>query len=150
MPAAGQIVRALDFTEARYAADIGNIDNVTETTPQIGDPEVSVTVIAPTSGKLGIVIGGGADDSAGERVFLEPLVREGSSTGADVFVGEQQTTGWGSSPGATAPMYGGGIPHIVSGLTPGAAYWCAVTYRVSGGTTADVNSRTIFVVPLAA
>lgn len=150
MPAAGQIIRALDFTAAQYAADPGNIPDVIETTPQIGNPEVSVTVVAPTSGRLGIIVGGGGVDSAGNRVLLEPLVRAGSSAGADVSATDVQVSGWGSSPGATAAMYGGGIPHIVSGLTPGAVYWCAVTYRVTGGSTADVAARSIFVLPLAA
>lgn len=150
---AGSIIRALDFPPAEYASDETTISNPTNTSYAAGSPEVSVTFMAPTSGRLVLVVGGSVGNSAGgNRIFLSPEVREDDSSGDVVLSPSVIPHGYSSIRGAGGFHYGSRRT-LLEGLTAGATYFARVMHVVvsaDGGTnTSDINARDITVAPAA-
>lgn len=149
---AGQPIKALDYPPAVWAQDSTQINNPANTGYILGTPEVSVTFIAPTSGRVLLVVGGGLGNSAGsDRIFLSPEVRLTNSAGAVIVQASVTERGYGSQNQAAAFHYGS-RESVLDGLTPGQQYWAAVKYvRIddpAGTTTADIAVREILVAPL--
>lgn len=149
--AAGRPVKALDYPPAVWAQSSTQINNPVVGGYVLGTPSVTVTFTAPTSGRVLLIVGGGAGNSAGaDRIFLAPEVRETSSGGALVLAPSAPARGWASDMCASAFTYGS-RETVLDGLTPGQVYWAAVKYSVvndSGPTTADIAAREIVVVPI--
>jgi hypothetical protein len=148
---AGQPVKALDFPPPKWAQDTTQINNPSSFTYTVGSPEVSVTFVAPTSGRVLIVVGGGAGNSAGaDRIFLSPEVRLTNSSGAVVLTPSVTNRGWTSDNCAGGFVYGS-RESVLEGLTPGQIYFARVLYSVAtgdaGASTADIAARDITVVP---
>ncbi|MGI5286650.1 hypothetical protein ACQEVF_25380 [Nonomuraea polychroma] len=148
---AGRPVRALDYPPAVWDQDTTSILNPTNTSYITGSPEVSVTFIAPTSGRVLIVVGGGLGNSSGaNRIFLSPEVRETDSAGDLVLAASVTNRGFGSDNSSAGAHYGS-RESVLEGLTPGQLYYAVVKYVVinDGGTnTADIAARDITVVPI--
>lgn len=149
---AGRPVRALDYPPAKWAQDTTAINNPSNTSYATGSPEVSVTFIAPTSGRVLIVVGGGLGNAAAaDRIFLSPEVRLTNSSGALVLSPSVTNRGFGSD-NASSGFHYGSRESVLEGLTPGTLYYAVVKYVVitgdAGTTSADIAARDITVVPI--
>ncbi|MGI5293276.1 hypothetical protein ACQEVF_59565 [Nonomuraea polychroma] len=150
--AAGEHVKALDYPPAVWNQDATQINNPANSGYITGTPEVSVTFIAPTSGRVLLVVGGGLGNGAGgDRIFLSPEVRETDAAGALVLSPSVVNRGFGSDNAAAAFHYGS-RESVLEGLTPGTLYYAVVKYAVAttdaGGSTQDIGCREIIVAPL--
>lgn len=149
---AGRPVEALDYPPAVWAQDTTAINNPSNSSYAAGSPEVSVTFIGPTSGRVLIIVGGGlGNGAAGDRIFLSPEVRLTNSSGAVVLSPSVTNRGFGSDIAASGFHYGS-RESVLDGLTPGQVYFARVMYAVAtsdaGASTQDIAARDITVVPL--
>ncbi len=136
-----------------------NLDNL-DPDYEPGAPQVAVSFIAPASGAVLIVVGGGGRDNDGtSRVFLAPEVREGEGYEATETVGrivadptdsdDFVVHGWASSGQADEYMYGSRAS-VLDGLTPGAPYFARAMHSVEtpADGSADLTVREVLVIPL--
>jgi hypothetical protein len=149
---AGRPVRAIDYPPAKWSQDATAINNPTSASYITGSPEVSVTFIAPTSGRVLLVVGGGLGNAAaGDRIFLSPEVRLTNSSGALVLSPSVTNRGFGSD-SCSAGFHYGSRESVLEGLTPGTLYYAVVKYAVAtsdaGASTQDIACRDITVAPL--
>lgn len=149
--AAGEQVKALDYPPAVWAQNATTINNPTNAGYLTGTPEVSVTFMGPTSGRVLLVVGGGLGNGAGgDRIFLAPEVRETNAAGALILSPSVTSYGFGSDSAASAFHYGS-RESVLEGLTPGQVYYAVVKYAVAtdaGAATQDIACREIIVAPL--
>lgn len=147
----GEIVLARDIPPAVMAQDNTILLQLTNTTYATGTPEVGTTFVAPTSGRVVIVVGGGArDNGTGDRVFLSPQVFIGTDASLDEVLAPTVFRGFGSDDGTTEFMYAS-RSSLLTGLTPGQVYYARAVHLTTPGTdpdTADINSREIIVSPV--
>lgn len=148
---AGRPIKALDWPPAVFAQDITQINNPTNTSYIVGTPEVSVTFVAPTSGRVLLVVGGGLGNSAGgDRIALVPEVREDNSSGALVLSPTVTERGY-STQNQSIGFHYGSRESILDGLTPGQTYYAVVKYAIfddAGASTGDIACRDILVAPV--
>lgn len=149
---AGRPVKALDFPPPVWAQDTTAINNPSNSSYSAGSPEVSVTFVAPTSGRVLLIVGGGLGNSAGaDRIFLAPEVRLTNSAGAMVLTPSVTNRGI-SSDNCSSGFHYGSRESVLEGLTPGTVYFARVMHAVStsdaGASTADIAARDITVVPV--
>ena len=152
----GSRVLAMDYTPSVTVFDTTQISNITSTAYTAGSPEVGVTFMAPTTGRVLITTGGGFrnNGSNADRVFLSPQVFLGTdNTGTEVLH-------------PTAPQYGvssgGGYTlddfqflsrtTLLDQLTPGSTYYvrtmhCQVNHLATPAGTVDLVDRTLVVAP---
>lgn len=133
-----------------WAADNTDINNVTNTSFTVGSPEVSVTFIAPLSGRVLVINGGGCRNNTGaDQMFIDSEIRVTNSSGTQIR--GPSVTGEGTiscADESTAHEYKSRA-YVRSGLTPGQQYFARILYRTtSGGGTADVAARSIIVQPI--
>lgn len=143
---AGSEVLALDYMDPVYASSDTLIDDVTSTTYIAGSPTVQATFIAPSSGRVMLVIGGGARSPA--RIMMALLVTEGASA-SDPFeiTATVVGNGWTQTPDSASYQHGSRIT-MLEGLKPGQQYFVQHRYRSIDGTTGDINNRNIIAVPI--
>lgn len=148
--AAGSTVKGVDTPPTVYAQDTTAITDISSTTYITGTPEVGVTFIAPTTGRVKISIAGSLRNNAAnsDRVALAPQVFVTNSSGTEiltptVFRGVC-TDGTPSSDFCTY-----GHTTLLEGLTAGQQYYARVMHAKfgSGGTTCDIAMRDILVAP---
>jgi hypothetical protein len=129
---------------------IANFAVATGFTFETGSPEVGVFFIAPTSGRVMVIVGGGArDNSAGSRVFIGFEIRRIDGNG-EVIQSPNDTRSYGVPSQEINFVYGCRIRFIES-LTPGEQYYARVQHAVDVATdpdTHDISARDISVVPL--
>lgn len=150
MPTAGQRVLALDFTAAVTAIDNVNSQLNLTGTPAIGSPELGVTFTAPSSGKALVTLTAAANDSSGAFAsILDVRIYEDDAAGAivvDLNTGRRlQIMG-----ASTTQVDWLTRTDLIEGLTPGQVYYARTYVYATGGTTCDVYTRQISVVPLPA
>ncbi len=150
----GSIITGLDLPPAVYDSDDTLLLNLTVLDYTVGSPEVGVTFVAPTSGRVRLTVGGGLrDSSAVDRVFLSPQVFRGSSSsGTEVLAPSVTIRGFGSTDKSNEFVYASRTS-MLTGLTPGTTYYARVMYVVSpaaaaANATADIGFRDIAVVPV--
>lgn len=148
---AGAPMKALDWPPAVWSQDTTQINNPTNTSYITGSPEVSVTFIAPTSGRVLLVVGGGLGNSAGsDRIALSPEVRETNSSGTLILSATVTERGY-SAENQSVGFHYGSRESVLDGLSPGQVYYAAVKYIVfadPGAQTGDIAAREIIVVPI--
>lgn len=117
-----------------------------------GPPECGVAFIAPTSGRMLIVVGAGIRDSSGmNRVFVGPEVYRGTDAGGtSVTTGAFQEVV--SSPVETKSIYASRTT-LLTGLTAGEVHYARVYHYTLPHTgtvaaTSDVFVREIIAAPL--
>ncbi len=115
-----------------------------------GEADIAVAVTAPNSGKLLVVVGGGArDNSSAERFRLSFEIRTNTRGGA-VVLAPDELRGWVTAREAASYMFGSRVI-IVENLTPTALYWVRAVFQSSSGSdpdTVDWQYPGILVVPL--
>lgn len=144
----GELVLSTDFPPSVYSLDDTRISDISSTSYISGTPIVSVYFKAPTSGRVLLTVGGGLQDSStANRVHLAPVVRQDDPNGTAVVSADVVTRGIGSPEQCTSFMYLSRTT-LLTGLTPGRTYYAHTAYKVSGGTSGDIQSRDISVVPV--
>lgn len=147
----GSQVYGADFPPGQYDQDWTTQLNVTSTSYITGNPEVAVSITAPTSGKVMVVVGAGVRNNAAtdERIIVTYEVLEEGSQGP-VFTSESAYRGI-TSCGIQASQeytYQGNFS-LETGLTPGRQYFFRVKHRsINGAGTGDIASRDITVWPV--
>ncbi|MGI5155833.1 hypothetical protein [Microbispora sp. CA-102843] len=148
---AGQPILAADYPPPVWAQDTTAITNPAVTSYIAGTPQVSVTFAAPTSGRVLLVVGGGAGNSAAsDRIALAPEVRLTNVSGQIVLSASVTSRGWSTDNCSSGYVYGS-RESVLEGLTPGQTYFARVMYAVFNDgkpQTADISCREIIVVPL--
>lgn len=148
---AGTRILAADFPVGVGVVDDTNQENISTTTYTAGSPVVDRTFVAPTSGRILLIVGGGARDNAGtpsNRAFITPEVFEGvDASGTQVLPPDVTTRGVTSVNTSSTPGFWCRAS-LLEGLTPEATHYARVLYRVDGGTTVDVIARDIEVIPV--
>lgn len=151
---AGTEILALDFPPAVWDYNTTQIDNWSTTTYGPGSPIVSVTFMAPSSGRVLVIVGGGLGNSASSRrIFIAAQVFEGTSaSGTEVMSPTVRGHGITSENSSSAFHYHS-RETILSGLTPGATYYARTMHAVAttadaGTVTADIAVRQIIVAPI--
>lgn len=128
------------------------LSNLTNTAYAVGSPEVGTYFVAPNSGRVRMIIGGGSRDGptgGTDRVFISPQVFLGSALGSE-FLAPTIDRGVGSDESSTEFQYGSRVT-MLSGLTPGKIYYARTVYAIAGplaDASADVASRDITIIPL--
>jgi hypothetical protein len=144
----GELVAAIDMPPAVWAFDDTRISDISSTAFISGSPLVSVYFKAPTSGRVLLTVGGGLQDSStANRVHLAPVVREDGPSGTAVVSADVTTRGIGCPEQTTSFTYLSRTT-LLTGLQPGRTYYAHLAYKVSGGTSGDIQSRDITVVPV--
>lgn len=150
------LIRGLDTPPTVWNQSSSPLLNWLDGSPVPGTPEVGIAFIAPTSGSVMVIVGGGVRDSDGtNRVFLRPEVYLGTSAagGSLTQVLSGSFREFASTPPETQTVYGSRAS-ILTDLFPGEVYYARVTHYAvnpSGGAvsaTNDVFCREIVVVPL--
>ncbi|WP_143082139.1 hypothetical protein [Nonomuraea wenchangensis] len=145
----GAVASASDFPPSVYAFDDTRISDIDSTSYITGSPVVFVYFTAPTSGKVLLTIGGGLQDSStANRVHLAPVVREDGPGGSAVVSANVVTRGIGCPEQTTSFMYLSRTS-LITGLTPGRTYYAHTAHKVSGGSSGDIASRDLTVVPVS-
>ena len=150
--AAGRRVKAVDFTRAVFNYNQISQGNIADTTYVVGDPETAVRFMAPTSGRVGVMLSAGLRNNSTaneDRVFVSFRVLEGDPQDGNLIQTEDAKNGR-SNPaqGADDYQYGGQMT-MVDGLTPGVWYFAQVRHRTTlGMSDVDIAYRGIMVIPV--
>lgn len=149
---AGSTVNALDTPPTVFAQDITTISNLSNTTYSELTPEVGVTFVAPTTGRVTISIGGSLRNNAAnsDRVALAPQVYLGSNSSGTEVLAPSVFRGVCTDGIPTAGDYCTyGHTTLLTGLTPGSTYYARVMAIKFGsaGSTVDIAMRDIHVAP---
>lgn len=149
---AGVPFRATDFTRSKFSFAQTDINNISDTSYTVGTPEIAVRFMAPTSGRVAVVLQAGCRNNGAnaDRIFVTYRILEGDPDDGDLFQTDEVKFGR-SNPatGADEHQYAGALS-IVSGLTPGQFYYAQVRHRTTlGSGTADVAYRGILVFPVS-
>ncbi|TDE40494.1 hypothetical protein E1295_31845 [Nonomuraea mesophila] len=144
----GERVKGGDFPPSVYAFDDTRQSDISSTSYVSGSPLVSLYFIAPTSGRVLLTIGGGVQDSSSANpVYLSPVVREDGPAGAAIVEANAETRGISCPRQTTSFMYVSRTT-LLEGLTPGRTYYVHTAHRVPAGTSGDIQSRDLTVVPV--
>ncbi|WP_157520877.1 hypothetical protein [Herbidospora daliensis] len=147
---AGARVKPADFPPARSVFDNTANNNITSTTYVAGSPEVGVTFVAPTSGRVLLTVGFAAKDSASNRVHLAPQIFLGTSNAGTQFLAPDVVgRGVGSVGNTSNVNQHRSRTSLITGLTAGSTYYVRTMHKVSGGSTADLEVRDIVVEPVS-
>lgn len=144
----GTTVLALDFPPTVKATDSTSIANITTTSYTAGSPEVGVAFMAPTTGRVKLIVSGiGRDNTADERLFVSPQVFTGTDNTGTVVLSPSVRSAM-STIGEASNYHVHDRATVLDGLDAGSTYYARVMYRVSGGTSVDCIYRGLIVVPL--
>ncbi|MFC7380897.1 hypothetical protein [Sphaerisporangium rhizosphaerae] len=144
-------VKSLDVPPTVANYDDTLITNVASTTYLPGSPEVGVTFVAPTSGRVAITVGGGMRDNSANtvRIWMAPQVFAENSSGTEVLAPSVGPRGVGSLHETKEFMYVSRTS-LLSGLTPGNVYYARIVYAMSSAPASpgtDIQGREIIVGP---
>lgn len=149
---AGTRVKALDFPRAwQNFAQISQL-NMTDTSYTEGDPEMAVRFMAPSSGRVLVVVSAGIRNNTTaneDRVFVSFRILEGDPDDANLYQTEEVKLGLSNTAAGADDYSYGGHGTMVQGLTPGTYYYAQVRHRTTlGSGTADISARAITVIPI--
>jgi hypothetical protein len=152
----GTRILAMDYTPVVAAYDGTAISNITSLVYIAGTPEVGVTFMAPTTGRVMVTIGGGVRNNAanGDRVFIAPQIFLGtSSAGTEILAPTSPQFGISSGGGFAVDGFQYlSRTSLVAGLVPGSTYYvrtmhCQVNNIGAASGTSDLQSRSLVVAP---
>lgn len=148
MPAAGQIIRAADFPDAKTADQATDETGFSSTSYSPGSNVCGTTFVAPTSGRVMVQWFARYESNGTNFTFVSAAVRTGGVIGSGSVVaaasdGVAIETAAGTDVNQQYPMY-----RFVSGLTGGSTYNAQVEMKVNTGTS-DIFDRNITVIPLS-
>lgn len=148
---AGTRVKAVDFPRAQQAYFTATISNQTNTSYEVGSPEVAVRFQAPSSGRVAVCVGAGVSNNGAnaDRILVTYQVFSGDPADAVIFLSPEEKRGVSNAAtGGEAAQFAGHTT-MVDGLTPGDFYYAQMVHRTtSGAGTADISHRHITVWPI--
>jgi hypothetical protein len=147
----GDLIEAAWWPESVSVQENTDQLNITSTSSIAGTPECSTTFVAPMSGRVGICVAAEMrnDDTAGNRVFVQPQVYLGTSSAGTLVLAVAVTRGVSTTGDTTASQFmTHGNMTMLEGLTGGSTYFVRTMHRVDGGTTNDIGHRRLIVIPL--
>lgn len=146
--ASGTRVLAADWPTALYSADATAINNILQTTYQVGSPVVGGNFVAPSTGRVLIGVGGQA--RGGDRAVITPQVYEGADASTGTLVLAANLTERAAVFGENSASMSWDRITLLEGLTPHAQHYARALYRcLLGLGTADIFNRELWVVPVA-
>lgn len=148
--AAGTPITALDMPPAEENTDNATVFDNSNTSFADGDPPVNQLFIAPTSGKVIVIIGGGIRVASGSgRAQLAISVREDDQNGVNIQPAILKESAMGGSTTETSYAYSS-RSIVVEGLEPGRTYIARALHRTTAsGAPMDYANRNIIVIPTA-
>lgn len=153
---AGTRVRARDFPRAYQTFNQESQLNMTNTTyasADAGDPEQAVKFLAPSSGRVAMVISAGVRNNTAaneDRVFCSFRVFEGDPADNNLFQTEEVKLGISNTAAGADDYTYCGHATMVQGLTPGVHYYAQFRQRVTiGSGSADIAFRKLLVFPIS-
>lgn len=153
MPQAGQRIKALDFTAAVKAEDSTLQTNIS-TTLGSGSPEVSVTFVAPTSGKAQIIVSASTSDdvSNDNPAVIDWQLYLGTNSSGTLILGTGSLQRRLVLMPGTIASQSQELSHsyVATGLTAGSTYFVRIQQQAWAGTSLDVHTRALTVIPLPA
>lgn len=142
---AGTLIQALDYPAARMDINTSAIGNNSNTTYS-SDTSCSTTFIAPTTGRVCVSIGGELRDNASTNYVRLSAEVTDARDGTTVVGPDAYARGVASIKGALDYETCNSV-FMLEGLIPGNEYVITLNYRVSGGTSADLDTTSITVWP---
>ncbi|HKZ21170.1 MAG TPA: hypothetical protein VJQ57_13800 [Acidimicrobiia bacterium] len=147
----GGDVYGMDFPPSQFDQDWTPISNITATSYEVGDPEVAVSVTAPTSGRVFVAMGCGIRNNAAtaESAYVSYQIFEDSPNGALYSASDDDrgVRSCGIAQSQEFQYHGNG--DLIEGLEPGRSYYFQMTHKTAlGAGTADIASRNILVIPV--
>lgn len=145
---AGTRILAADYPVAVEAVDDTNYTDLSNTTYTAGTADL--TFVAPTSGRVLVIIGGGARDDASDanRVFVSPEIWEGNGPSGNQVLPPNAPTRGVIISGTADRIAVWSRMTVLEGLMPATTYFARALFRVDGGTTADLFVHRISIVPV--
>lgn len=149
---AGTRVKAVDFPRAQQVSDQTTQANITDTSYVTGTPEIAVRVMAPSSGRVLVVVGAGIRNNTAanqDRVFVSFRAFEGDPADGNLFQTEEVKLGLSNTAAGADDYSYGAHGTMVQGLTPGSYYYFQIRHRTTlGSGSADISNRSILVTPI--
>lgn len=142
----GSVIEAADWPPSVSDSDSTTVLNVANTSYIPGTPEVAVPFIAPSSGRVLLIVSLAAGDNTGTwRLAHAPEIYEGGdATGTRVVDADVGLRGVLTPQTATNFGCWSRIT-LLENLTPRAQYYARGVYRVTGGSSCDMTYRDIAV-----
>lgn len=149
---AGSEILAADHPVTQSATDrttIGPVSSTTYQESQNFSGVVETTFVAPTSGRVLVVVGCGAEeDASGGRISLAPQVFEGvDASGLVILPPHAGRHGVISANTASQGAYWSRIT-MLEGLTPGRSHYARLLFRSTDGIAATLEQRDLTIVPV--
>lgn len=142
------LVKGFDTPTTAWDQDTSWQLNITATDPVPGDPEMGVTFMAPTSGRVLVIIGGGGRDNGGaNRILMKPEVYAGTQAIPENIVDNGDFKDFTIPGEADEGLYGSRVS-VLENLVPFRVHYARVVHAVTGGTSCDIFVREILVAPL--
>ena len=146
----GATIRPADFPAAVFVQD-GTLQNdITTTAPAtVGSPTLATTWVAPTSGRVIVVIGiGGRAGANGGRVFGIPETFLGTGPGGTNIIPNTDDEQHGvSTPEDVIDYCYVSRRSLLTGLTPGDTYYTRYVHWADNAGTADITVRDLTIIP---
>lgn len=146
---AGSPILAMDSEEHATVADNTEQVNVSSTDFIAWDPEITTLFVAPTSGRVVVLISCRFDEDGANsnRGVAAPQIRKSDRNGPvhqDAGISANSC----SSSSHEAPLFQSVCRMtVVDGLIPGHIYWAQVMILVNGGASIDMNNGTLNIMP---
>jgi hypothetical protein len=153
VPDIGNSVYGEDTPPSTFDQDwtlILNLSSTSYAASQSGVGEVGTAFVAPTSGRVLIIVGGGVRNNAAtqDRAIITYRVYEDSAAGNQIVFAAADNGIISCGVASSQEFQYQCTYDMQSGLTPGRQYYVQIAYRTTGGNTADIASRQVTVVPL--
>lgn len=150
---AGTYVLGIDTPPTKETHTGTSILDITETSWTAGASGISMTFLAPRTGRVKVTVNVRGDTDGQERVFFAPEIYEGEdATGTLVLAANRNyAAAYGIDNVASAGVFAhSSWTRLVEGLTPGATHFVRGMHETQDGAgTADIVSRTIIVEPVS-
>lgn len=129
---------------------IANLTSTSYVASQSGVPEVGVAFIAPTSGQALLILGAGLRNNAAtsDRAVVTYRLYEDSASGNQTVLAAADNAIISCGTASSQEYQYMCTYDLLQGLTPGRQYYAQVAYRCTGGSTADIASRSITIIPM--
>lgn len=143
---AGSRIKAVDYTPAAGIVDDANYLDISTSYTFGGVAEA--TFVAPTSGRVLLIVGAGANPGASQTVNVAPEVYEGVDATGTLIVSAHAGLRGVIIYGSVARITVWSRITLLEGLVPERTHYARAVFRGAGGTTSDLLVHSIFIAPV--
>lgn len=147
---AGDVISTTWWPESVRVEENTDQASISSTTFVTGSPVCSTTFVAPTSGRVAVIVAAEMrEDSAGDRVFVTFEMYLGTSSAGTLVQSAKEVRGVSTNgyTGVSQFMTLGNMT-MIEALTGGSTYYIQAMHRVDGGALNDIGHRRLCVIPL--